>query len=1154
MPTQQPETIIHLQTSLHLQLPPPRTPSTPPASKSSSEIRTESTLPASPSHPAASTSDILRLFHTLDLPLQPDLYVSLVKECTIQRDSASALRLHGALKQPSPLPALLLLLLNRLLLMHVSCGHFQIARQLFDEMRHPISWAILITAYSHDARYDETILLFLQMLQDDDNHHHQLLQFPRVAMVSVLKACMYTENKGLGKQLHGLLLKFSPTFADDLGSSLANFDHGISHLPAQCDTDTPSGRSGGCRLVQDAERVFEAMVVDKKRCGDGDGDAHWNAMLMCYLQNGLYVEALKLLYKMKAAAVEMDWELFFYQYPFNVPAYYALILRSLPVLEGLALNADPNFKVLAASYPDFAKRLLTYPNPYLRDALIELLFKDARFRWKRLENLLVQGSEDRDFSARDALQRVLKLLLGEDGDFYRPLQILIRPFCSLYYSLGGRVIGGVTQRLMDAHRSWWLKAGGLTSKGFLGRHLRSSRSALSSHFSTVYAHRSVYSSSLPLAIMALPAILNSSNNFELLRKSESEVFDMIESAITVAALRFPEKLLAQKHRIFKPYDMACRSSSTNDNDDGGYNSTGYNQEITKEEEEEPVYNQEITKEDEEEPTKPRRRIIRIKLVKDGKPTTATTVGSGTGATTATTVGSATTTVGRGMGANLKMASDVPWSNSEEYEKKLENSKRKLKEGYSKFEDSKKRSKVCMRILQRRDDALRAYTVKASQASSLHLVLEATLGMIASHEQKDHYANLYAIVSGEKHFLLLPPTDVHRMYIRDLLEMDEPARYVPWCSMKKRKVPSSHCISMDQSHFNVLSKQERSFTCLVCGFIMFVRVQTREAALLVGILPQVVELLGHQKEAVRKKAIMALHRFYQKSPSSVSHLVSNFRKRLCDNDPGVMGATLCPLFDLISRDVNSFKDLVVSFMNVFPMTRLLYFRYKKLQRWDDALRAYTVKASQASSLHLVLEAILGIFWCRLLMLQGTWETRIRWQNMCLDWMMAMKLNFGFWETLLQVEMEASLDKLPMDLWPSFATSEDYHSTVAVDSLMHILRDPSLASYHQKVLPDLFHTVRTCDESLKNFITWKLGTLVSIVRQHIRKYLPELLSLISELWSSFGLPATNRPSRGFPVLHIVEQLCLALDDEIRKHLPVILPCCIQVLSENYGWMKE
>lgn len=112
-----------------------------------------------------------------------------------------------------------------------------------------------------------------------------------------------------------------------------------------------------------------------------------------------------------------------YQYPFTVPAYYALILRSLTVLEGLALYADPNFKVLAASYPYFAKRLLTDPNPYLRDALIELLFKDGRFRWNRLENLLVQGSKDRDFTAREALQPVLKLLMGPDGEELRALVV-----------------------------------------------------------------------------------------------------------------------------------------------------------------------------------------------------------------------------------------------------------------------------------------------------------------------------------------------------------------------------------------------------------------------------------------------------------------------------------------------------------------------------------------------------------------------------------------------------------------------------------------------------------------------------------------------------------------------------------------------------------
>ncbi|KAF3525976.1 hypothetical protein F2Q69_00046635 [Brassica cretica] len=105
----------------------------------------------------------------------------------------------------------------------------------------------------------------------------------------------------------------------------------------------------------------------------------------------------------------------------------------------------------------------------------------------------------------------------------------------------------------------------------------------------------------------------------------------------------------------------------------------------------------------------------------------------------------------------------------------------------------------------------------------------------------------------------------------------------------------------------------------------------------------------------------------------------------------------------------------------------------------------------------------------------------------------------------------------------------------------------ASLNDEVLPELFHTVRTSDENLKDFITWGLGTLVSIVRQHIRKYLPELLLLVSELWSSFTLPGPVRPSRGLPVLHLLEHLCLALNDEFRTYLPVILPCFIQVLGD-------
>lgn len=50
-----------------------------------------------------------------------------------------------------------------------------------------------------------------------------------------------------------------------------------------------------------------------------------------------------------------------------------------------------------------------------------LLF--AHYRWSRLENLLLQGRKDRDFSVKDALQPVLKLLLGPDGEGLRVLAI-----------------------------------------------------------------------------------------------------------------------------------------------------------------------------------------------------------------------------------------------------------------------------------------------------------------------------------------------------------------------------------------------------------------------------------------------------------------------------------------------------------------------------------------------------------------------------------------------------------------------------------------------------------------------------------------------------------------------------------------------------------
>ncbi len=108
-----------------------------------------------------------------------------------------------------------------------------------------------------------------------------------------------------------------------------------------------------------------------------------------------------------------------YEYPFRVPAYYALIIRSLVTLEGIAINVDPEFKVLSKAYPYVAKRLLTDPSPELRASLQDLLFKDGSFRWNRLENLLRNARSSDDYDMDRLIDQTLEFLFSDRGSFLR---------------------------------------------------------------------------------------------------------------------------------------------------------------------------------------------------------------------------------------------------------------------------------------------------------------------------------------------------------------------------------------------------------------------------------------------------------------------------------------------------------------------------------------------------------------------------------------------------------------------------------------------------------------------------------------------------------------------------------------------------------------
>ncbi|KAH9559914.1 hypothetical protein CY35_06G080200 [Sphagnum magellanicum] len=58
-----------------------------------------------------------------------------------------------------------------------------------------------------------------------------------------------------------------------------------------------------------------------------------------------------------------------FDYPFRIPPYFALIIRAIGVLEGIALVGNPDFAIVDEAYPYIAQRLLTDSSPRLREAL-----------------------------------------------------------------------------------------------------------------------------------------------------------------------------------------------------------------------------------------------------------------------------------------------------------------------------------------------------------------------------------------------------------------------------------------------------------------------------------------------------------------------------------------------------------------------------------------------------------------------------------------------------------------------------------------------------------------------------------------------------------------------------------------------------------------
>ncbi len=119
--------------------------------------------------------------------------------------------------------------------------------------------------------------------------------------------------------------------------------------------------------------------------------------------------------------------------PVRIPVFFTLVIRSLTILEGIALQTDREFKIVDQSYPFVVQRVLTDDSPVLKQALRNVLINEhtGRIRWDRLQSIASGlSSSSSSYSASvapsaldgvssAAVERLLDFTLSDQGEFFR---------------------------------------------------------------------------------------------------------------------------------------------------------------------------------------------------------------------------------------------------------------------------------------------------------------------------------------------------------------------------------------------------------------------------------------------------------------------------------------------------------------------------------------------------------------------------------------------------------------------------------------------------------------------------------------------------------------------------------------------------------------
>ncbi|BBN18853.1 aarF domain-containing kinase [Marchantia polymorpha subsp. ruderalis] len=173
------------------------------------------------------------------------------------------------------------------------------------------------------------------------------------------------------------------------------------------------------------------------------------------------------------------------EYVFVLPPYFALILRAFSVLEGIGLEADPDYTIVDECYPYISKRLLTDDSPRARAALKYFLYGGKKqLDVGRVEEIVggfqsfrevmaPAGPKQTQSSIDPSTKEALKLIFAPEGSYIQELLLtelarsvdaLSREALAELWRLIGstlRIPGLPVPASLSAPRSWPLPVPGL---------------------------------------------------------------------------------------------------------------------------------------------------------------------------------------------------------------------------------------------------------------------------------------------------------------------------------------------------------------------------------------------------------------------------------------------------------------------------------------------------------------------------------------------------------------------------------------------------------------------------------------------------------------------------------------------------------------------